>query len=174
MAEINTYTPGEKPVLALDVDGVFMMYSETRPEGCVLVPPYTAHVYCNPSVAKKLLPLTELCDPYYVTAHMNTAHEDIGKHLAFPEFDWVNIFKYRDSPGSLYQINGYRRRALETCFPDRPLTWVDDDLRPEDFDWGADRDQSGLATLLIKPDSEQGLQSRHITTIERWLGSLAA
>lgn len=175
MAEIRAPVEGEKPVLALDIDGVFILFGKTCPEGYTPLPnransPYR---FYKPAHKDLLIGVLDSFDPYYITSHRGGSHEDIGQPLGLPEFNWINFAMYTFHPDNNGESNDDRQMALENFFPQRSIVWMDDDLQEKNFEWAIERTNLGYPTLLIKPDSDRGLEEHHIDTIKRWLGELA-
>ena len=62
---------------------------------------------------------------------------------------------------------------MNTYFGSQPVAWIDDDHREKELAWSEARNADGAATLLIKPESEEGLQRNHIEEVKIWLGHLS-
>ena len=172
MAEINHPVEGEKPVLALDIDGVFSVLTRTPPKGFVLHPrPGNVSEYYNPAHGKWIKEFLPSFEAVYMTSHRSHSHEDIGRLLGLPELDWVNFFGFNEPNDE--SLNRERRPALERLFIDRPLVWIDDDLEEIDFAWASQRTEAGTETFVIKTHFETGLERAHIDEIHQWYGNLA-
>ncbi|MFI5270504.1 MAG: hypothetical protein ACHQT9_00470 [Candidatus Saccharimonadales bacterium] len=183
MARIGAPIGGEKPVLALDIDGVFNAmppefntpepYTYSPPAGFIENPDPINGLY-NPEHGlwiKEFLPIFEVV---YLTSHGGDSHEDIGVPLDLPELDWVDYSKYEMAGSkSIDNVNYARRLAVEHFFADRPLVWIDDDHQPRDFDWAAQRSEQGLSTLIVKPIYYVGLERHHIDEVHEWYGAQA-
>jgi hypothetical protein len=172
MSRLETYTPGEKPVVLFDIDGVLLVTPERNPGICP--PGYQAgprqgslYTFWNPSHGESIRKLLGYADVMYLTAHGPSSHEDIGQHLGLPEFPWINYWAYQGAG------NGERIVAAQEVCGDRPIAWVDDDHGAAEFYWAQHREGEGNPTLLIKPDSEQGIQSTDFQRVYDWAGALA-
>ena len=50
----------------------------------------------------------------------------------------------------------------------RPLAWIDDDLEPDALEWAARRTREGTNTLMVRPDGDVGLTSKHVDRLLRF------
>jgi hypothetical protein len=188
MEAINSPQGGEKPVLLLDVDGVLIVVDEEIPDRCpsgYKGGPRSPHEFYNPQHGEWIKELLPDVDLYWLTSHVQDAHGNIGQHLGLPEAPWVNFHEFErqqwreedekgfDFDAKSNNCNQARRVAIETFFGEHTIIWVDDSLTPKDFQWGMQRQYDGAPTLLMKPDSAEGLQHYHIDRAKAWLGQLA-
>jgi len=161
------------PVLLLDIDGVLLVMPEKNPGKCpgggfVPAPPeYDGYTFYNPTHSAWLNKLVLRMDAYYLSSHRGNSHKDIGQYLELPELDWIDYWQYESSG------QGKRIVAASERFPGRPVAWIDDDHDGAAFAWAEHRNADEAPTLVIKPDSEQGLNCHHIQEVERWLGGLS-
>lgn len=172
MKKLETYTPGEKPVVLFDVDGVILVTPERNPGICpsgYQAGPNQNSIYTfwNPSHGEHITRLSRLADIMYLTSHGSRAHKNIGQYLGLPEFPWINYWAYQQAG------NGERIVAAQAVCGDRPIAWIDDDHWATEFHWAHHREDEGSPTLLIKPNSEEGIQVADFVCIEDWIGSLA-
>ncbi len=177
MHKIETPQSGDKPVLLLDVDGVFLVSPEMLapdykpqvcPEGFRLRPntdnPY---IFYNPDHGAWMRSLLVEADTYYLTSLGPEAYEEVGDHLGLPRFAWVNYWAFPNT-----EAVGERVTAVTAIFPGRAVVWVDDEHKPAAYAWAEERTANGTPTLLIQPESEQGLQYEHVVQAKAWLGQL--
>lgn len=168
MSEIVAPPDGSKPVLLLDVDGVLLVVGKRPPPGFEVLKAAKDRVFYCRQHGPWIRDLLKLADTYYLTSHQKMAHHDIGRHLKLPRLDWINYGAFQDT------TIGERAAAAQALFPNRGLVWVDDDFRDYEFEWADTRVANGNPTLLVKPDSERGLQYEHIVAIHNWLGRIAS
>lgn len=170
MAEIHGPIPGDKPVLAMNIDGVFIVTREDCPAGYLPVPGATYQFY-NPDHAGWLHSLAEDFDPVYVSAHGMHSHRDMSELYDIPEFDWVDYRLFSRRAGD---FNYDRRSALAVYFAERQIAWVDGELRHMDHAWAKFRNVMHSPTAIIKTETREGLQRKHVDLLRLWLGSLAS
>jgi hypothetical protein len=172
MKKLETYTPGEKPALLFDVDGVLLVTPERNPGMC---PPgfqveprrNSPYTFWNPNHGEHMRELSRHADIMYLTSHGPRAHRNIGQYLGLPEFPWINYWAYQRAG------NGERIVAAQEVCGNRPIAWIDDDHWANEFYWAQHREEEGIPTLLIKPDSEKGMQITDFQRINSWIGALA-
>jgi hypothetical protein len=191
MKAINSPQGGENPVLVTDIDGVFLVADEEVPGRCP--PDWEAsprdrnrdrtYEFYNPRHGEWMKEILPDVDWYWLTSHNGNSHRDIGRHLYLPETDWIDLEPFDleqrqlqrpyDEERDSSNLNYARRKAIDTFFSHRALAWVEDELTPLDYHWAWRRKANEAPTLLVRPDSAEGLQYSQIHRIKAWLGQLA-
>jgi hypothetical protein len=185
MAEVLRPITDNKSALLLDVDGVFLMNKPS--EGLEPVDAADVHTtYYNPLHGDWLRKINQKITPYYLSARMYSAHEDLGNLLSIPEFDWINHMSYwlasrshtqpvkrTDPIDTIKWERGLRLDAVKHYLPTQNIVWIDDLLSTPEKEWADKRNAEGHNTLLIRPDDKIGLEEKHITEITQWIGALA-
>ena len=156
MAALEVPTTSTRPAILFDVDGTLIVRSPKRKR------PH------NPAHGGWIRSLSLDADIHYLSIIGIHAHEIVGKKLKLPEFDWINYPAYGpyDEPAS-------RALAITALFPDRPVTWIDNELGEAEFNWAAERNANHAPTLLVKTDTYRGIQKVHVNQITAWVGGLA-
>lgn len=108
-----------------------------------------------------------------MTSHHEEANRHIGPALGLPPLNWVHLPGAPKPRSVCSELNRERIGAIDNYFHGHPVVWVDDNTERLDAEWARNRDASGERTLIISPDSEEGLQVHDIETMLWWLGQLA-
>lgn len=59
--------------------------------------------------------------------------------------------------GSGDGIGGHKWPGILATVGDRPFVWVDDDAQDWQMDWCAKRTESGIPSLIVRPDADTGM-----------------
>lgn len=168
MPEVLSPPESNRPAVLLDIDGVLQVYSEVSPEGYVPEPEYPWLAY-NPLHGNWLRTINDLADIYYVSDWRGQAHDQIGRRLQLPEFDWINNDPYRHERSAVA-----RALAATALFENRPLVWIDDELGSSELQWAHTREKQFAPTLLVKTEREQGLTYFQFNLILGWLQTVVS
>ena len=152
----------QRPLLALDVDGVLNPFRATQAprkhfEG------YRRHtlkgyrLWLTPEHGKLLLDLD--LDIVWATTWEDDANELVAPLVGLPQTLPVLHMNF---PDDLRDDGCGKRPALSRFVETRPLIWVDDDLGASDYEWA---DSLAQPSLLLAPDPHVGLTRPHIEKI---------
>lgn len=176
-----------RPLLALDVDGVLNVAcspSVARGRGLVRdeikVPtPWSdgrwvrLRLHLDPTHGPALLALAanlgvELA---WATTWNHQANEVIAPRVGLPELPVIEV----PAPtGDLALTpHHWKRDAILAYAGDRPLAWLDDDLRLVDQGWADRRTSGGAPTLLLPTNADVGLRDEHLADVHSWVERLA-
>ncbi|WP_042407401.1 HAD domain-containing protein [Streptacidiphilus carbonis] len=171
-------SPGQRPLLFLDVDGPLIPFgatSEQLPGGYPLyqarserrdaeASPLLARI--NPALGHLLAAL-----PYelvWATTWMADANECVAPRLGLPQLpvvDWPDPTN-DDELGALH----WKTRPLLAWAAGRPFAWVDDEITDADRAWAVAHHPSPC--LLQRIDPSFGLQPEDFTRLGAWAAAL--
>lgn len=167
--------PSATPLLLVDVDGVLNAIvgnpCERRKEKLSEAPfeiEFLAHglpIRVPHGTRERIATLETLFECVWATSWEESARSDLAPHLGFGA-DWPFIRFKDDFPMSgTWKLPAVKRFAELPENSTRPLVWIDDDLEPDALEWAAGRMRSGPHTLMIRPDGDIGLTSRHLNRL---------
>jgi hypothetical protein len=145
-----------KPLLLLDVDGVFIPYAATEPP--VGFRRYTLlgePAWLAPHHGDWLRPLGDRFQLTWATGWEHDANRLIAPILGLPALPVIEF--PRDASGRFAKLP-----TLTQAVGERPLAWVDDELTPAAHDWASRRQRP---TLLLDADPAIGLTEEHVAAL---------
>lgn len=159
---------GDRPVLAVDVDGVVLLFGFKEPPQ----PPAArfemveGRVHCI-SVAggHRLLRLARQYDLVWATGWEDRANR-FGEMLGLPPYPNISFGRSARFGSADWKITPLQRYAAG-----RPLAWIDDSFDERCYDWARDRAEP---TLLIPTDPAVGLDDVQEEALSGWARSLEA
>lgn len=154
----------ERPVLAVDVDGVVSLFGFDDPAD----PPGDFHLidgmaHCISRKAGE--GLRRLADHYelvWASGWEDRANDYLPQLLGLPRALPYLTFDGRARFGTAH----WKLDALERYAGDRPLAWVDDCIDDSCRFWAQRRE---APTLLVPVDPSRGLTDAHVETLIRWV-----
>ena len=170
---MSTVTPGNRPLLLVDIDGVLSLFGPPARPG---TPALTlgdgtwhqvegiAHLLSSQAAAH-LLDLRSDFDLVWCSGWEERANEHLPHLLGLPVLPTLSFDR---NPGKgrahwkLAAIDAY-------AGPDRPLAWIDDALDDACREWAADRRGP---TLLVDTASHTGLTGAEAATLRAFAASL--
>jgi hypothetical protein len=157
-----------KPVLAVDVDGVISLFGFDGPledvPGNFQLIDGVAHCIAD-GVGPRLLRLSEHFEMVWATGWEERANDHLPHLLGLPDDLPVLTFGGRARFGSAH----WKLEALAEYAGDRPLAWIDDSLDESCHAWAAERP---APTLLVPTESEVGLTDAQVDAILDWARTL--
>lgn len=177
-----------RPLLALDVDGVLNVAcppATAKERGLVRdevkVPTFWSHgrhvrlrLHLDPTLVPALLTLAadlgvELT---WATTWNHQANEVIAPRVGLYELPVIEV---PPPPGGMTTLlpHHWKRDAILAYAGDRPLAWVDDDLRLADQEWADRRTSAGAPTLLLPTNEAVGLRGEHLEDVRAWVEGLS-
>jgi hypothetical protein len=154
----------ERPVLAVDVDGVISLFGF---EGPLDQAPGRFHLidgiaHCISDVAgPQLLRLADTYELIWATGWEDRANDHLPMLLGLPEKLPCLHFDGRARFGTAH----WKLDALDDYTGDRPLAWLDDSLDESCHAWAAQRH---APTLLVPTESDIGLTPAHTDALLTW------
>ncbi|MFL5870940.1 MAG: hypothetical protein ACJ75R_07645 [Solirubrobacterales bacterium] len=154
----------ERPVLAVDVDGVISLFGF---EGPLEQAPGRFHLidgiaHCISDVAgPQLLRLADTYELIWATGWEDRANDHLPMILGLRAKLPCLHFDGRARFGTAH----WKLEALDEYTGDRPLAWIDDSLDESCHTWAAQR---RAPTLLVPTESDIGLTPAHTEALLAW------
>lgn len=158
----------EKPILAVDVDGVISLFGfEEPPERSrARFQLVDGMVHCISLVAgDRLNRLGEHFELVWATGWEEKANFYLPDLLGIPELPFVS-FDGAARFGSAH----WKLGPLEEFAAGRALAWIDDNFNEGCYEWAKQREES---TLLVPTESHLGIEEAHVGTLESWARELS-
>ncbi len=154
----------DRPVLAVDVDGVISLFGFEGPlnqvGGRFHLIDGVAH--CISDVAgSQLVRLADAYELIWATGWEDRANDHLPLILGLPGELPCLRFDGRARFGSAH----WKLEAIDEYAGDRPLAWVDDNLDETCHAWAAKR---AAPTLLVPTESDVGLTEAHTGALLSW------
>jgi len=154
----------QRPLLAVDVDGVISLFGFDGPLDQV---PGRFHLidgiaHCISDVAgAELAKLAETYELIWATGWEDRANDHLPLLLGLPTALPCLRFDGRARFGTAH----WKLEAIEEFGGSRPLAWIDDSLDETCYEWAAQRP---APTLLVRTESDVGLTSAHTEALLAW------
>jgi Swiss Army Knife RNA repair-like protein len=154
----------ERPLLALDVDGVISLFGF---EGPLEEVPGRFHLidgmaHCIPEgIGDRLRRLADDYEIVWATGWEDRANERLPEILGLPGELPFLTFDGNARFGSAH----WKIDAIDRYAGDRPLAWVDDCLDPSCRAWALDR---AAPTKLVSTEPDEGLTDAHVEALIAW------
>jgi len=154
---------GERPVLAVDVDGVISLFGfdETPPSsvGRFHLIDGMPH-FISTAAADRLERLSDHYELIWATGWEERANEYLTGLLGLPTLP-VLTFGSDARFGSAH----WKLGPIGEYAAGRPLAWIDDSLSEDCHEWAKERSEP---TLLVPTESELGIEEAHVEVLRRW------
>ena len=155
---------GEKPILAVDVDGVISLFGF---DGDPHDAPGRFHLidgiaHCiDEGVGTRLLRLARRFELIWATGWEDRANDRLPTILGLPgELPYLTF-----DGNARFGTAHWKVEAIDRYARQRPLAWIDDCLDESCHAWAAARD---APTLLLSIESARGLADEDVETLLRW------
>jgi hypothetical protein len=165
----NTLQTRSKPILFLDIDGVFSLFDfdvDERPPGAFHNVEGLAH-FLSATAAEHLQALGATFELVWCSGWEERANEHLPHLLGLP--GPLPYLKFVRSPGRASAH--WKLAAVEAHAGERPLAWVDDSFNEACHEWAARRSSP---TLLVPTSPATGLTDSDVRRLAQWAGSLSA
>lgn len=157
-------TPPQRPVLAVDVDGVISLFGFDGPldevGGKFHLIDGIAHCISH-ATGSQLARLGEVYELIWATGWEERANDQLPLILGLPAELPALRFDGRARFGTAH----WKLDALAEYSKQRPLAWLDDSFDESCHAWAAAR---AAPTLLVATDSAVGLTEGHTETLLAW------
>jgi len=154
----------DRPILAVDVDGVISLFGFEEPlnqaPGKFHLIDGMAHCISD-AAGPELLRLGEVYELVWATGWEDRANDRLPQLLGLPGELPTLRFDGRARFGTAH----WKLEALEEYSKKRPLAWIDDSLDESCYEWAAARE---APTLLVPTESDVGLTSEHTERLLDW------
>jgi hypothetical protein len=164
MVATLTPVPAERPILALDVDGVISLFGFEGPLGDA---PGKFHLidgiaHCIPEgLDERLRRLAEAYEIVWATGWEDRANELLLQILGIEE-----ALPYLTFDGSArFGTAHWKIGPIAEYAGDRPVAWIDDCIDEECRAWASER---AAPTLLVHTRADEGLTEEHVETLLDW------
>jgi hypothetical protein len=155
----------DRPILAVDVDGVISLFGFADPAdalGEFLLIDGITHCISH-HVGERLRRLSDWYDLVWATGWEERANDHLPALLGLEELPYLT-FDGRARFGSAH----WKLDAIGAYAGDRPLAWIDDCIDESCRYWAHMRD---APTLLVRVESDRGLEEAHTETLIAWAKS---
>jgi hypothetical protein len=157
----------ERPVLAVDVDGVISLFGFEEPPGASAArfELVDGMVHCiSIAAGERLKRLSELYDMVWATGWEEKANDYLPNILGLPELPHVSFdgaARFGSAHWKLGPLDEYGRG--------RALAWIDDSFDESCYEWARTREEP---TLLVPTESELGLEEVQVEALTAWASGL--
>jgi hypothetical protein len=156
----------ERPILAVDVDGVISLFGlqdPTTAPGEFHIIDGVAHCISR-AAGKRLLRLSSWYELVWATGWEERANDHLPGLLGLPAELPYLTFDGRARFGSAH----WKLDAIGAYAGDRPLAWIDDCIDESCRYWAHMRDSP---TLVVPVESDRGLEQAHTEALIAWVKS---
>jgi len=161
---------GERPILAVDIDGVISLFDFDQPIEPGRTDPadipgqfhlIDGMLHCiSLETGPRLNRLADAYELIWASGWEDRANDHLPAILGVPELPHLT-FDGRARFGTAH----WKLEAIEEYAGSRPLAWIDDNLDESCFEWARTRD---APTLLVPTESDVGLTESHVGALESW------
>ncbi len=163
----------QKPVLAIDVDGVISLFGFEAPP-----PAETARFelidgtpHCiSLAAGERLNRLAGRFEMVWATGWQDRANDRLPEIIGLGPLPVIEF----DGPG-VAPLSGpahWKLGPLDSFVGRRAVAWIDDSFDQSCFEWAEARDSGGSPTLLVPTEPDLGIEEGHVAALEHWSGSL--
>ncbi len=156
----------QRPILAVDVDGVISLFGFDAPldqvRGRFHLIDGVAHCISD-AAGPQLARLSDVFELIWATGWEQRANDHLPLILGLPEELPCLRFDGRARFGSAH----WKLEAIDEYARDRPLAWIDDNIDEACHAWAARR---AAPTLLAPTESDIGLTEAHTEALLSWAG----
>jgi hypothetical protein len=161
----------DRPVLAIDIDGVISLFGfvESMQPGAAGARKAPGEFHLIDGMLHCIAPetgprLNRLADSYelvWASGWEDRANDHLPGILGVPELPYLT-FDGQAQFGTAH----WKLGALDEYAGARPLAWIDDSLDESCYEWAEMRQ---APTLLVPTESDVGLLDSHVEALESWV-----
>jgi hypothetical protein len=153
----------DKPVLAVDVDGVISLFGYDQPTeeapGELLLVDGVLHCIST-ATGPRLNRLADTYELVWASGWEDRANDHLPPILGMPTLPYLTF-----GGDARFGSAHWKLGAIGSYAGSRPLAWIDDSLDPSCYEWARSRD---APTLLVPTDPGIGLEEGHVAALESW------
>lgn len=160
----------ERPILAVDIDGVISLFGfDQPPEGSMVkFELIDGMVHCiSLAAGERLRRLAQDYDLVWASGWEERANDSLPQLLGLPELPTIGFDGTARFGTSHWKLN-----PIERFVGERPLAWIDDSLESECYAWAHRRNKVVAPTLLVPTESDRGLEEAHAEALHSWANGL--
>ena len=160
----------DRPILAVDIDGVISLFGFDQPIEPGRVDPEKAPgefhlidgmLHCIAlETGPRLNRLGETYELVWASGWEDRANDHLPDILGVPTLPYLT-FDGRAQFGTAH----WKLEALDEYAGSRPLAWIDDNLDESCYEWSEKR---SAPTLLVPTESDVGLTEAQVEALETW------
>ena len=170
MPHFRKKTVDERPILAVDIDGVISLFGFDQPMEPGRADPEKAPgefhlidgmLHCIAlETGPRLNRLAETYELVWASGWEDRANDHLPNILGVPELPYLTF-----DGGARFGTAHWKLDALEEYAGSRALAWIDDSLDESCYEWAEKRQ---APTLLVPTESDVGLIEGHVEALESW------
>jgi len=169
--------PDDRPLLAIDVDGVISLFGfeESPPLSAVRWELIDGTVYClSIAASERILRLADRFELVWATGWQDRANDRLSLLTGIGPLPVIEFDAHRKAgDASTTTFAHWKLGAIDEFCGDRPVAWIDDSFDQSCYDWAADRERAGAATLLVPTDPAIGFEEAQASAMADWADSLS-
>ena len=157
----------DRPILAIDVDGVISLFGFDEPPASTVArfELIDGVVHCiSLPAGERLRRLGDHYDMVWATGWEEKANDYMPNVLGMPELPFLT-FEGAARFGSAH----WKLAPLDKYGKGRPMAWIDDSFDESCYEWARERDEP---TLLVPTESDLGLEEAQTEALIAWARSL--
>ncbi len=156
----------ERPILAVDVDGVISLFGFEEPPDRKLASFQLVDgmMHCiSIAAGARLRRLAESYELIWATGWEDRANDVLPGLLGLPELPVV-----RFDGAARFGSAHWKLGPLDEFGGLRPLAWIDDSFDSSCYEWAQARQARGAPTLLVPTESDRGLEEAQTEALDSW------
>jgi hypothetical protein len=157
----------ERPILAVDVDGVISLFGFDEPPDRNLArfELIDGMVHCiSIAAGDRLRRLSDHYELVWATGWEHRANDMLAPMLGLPDLPVVTF-----DGAARFGTAHWKLGPLDTYAGGRPLAWIDDSFDDSCYAWAKERE---APTLLVPTESPVGLEEAQTEALAAWAGEL--
>jgi hypothetical protein len=160
----------QRPILAVDVDGVISLFGFDDPpdRSVAKFELIDGMVHCiSLAAGERLRRLAKLYDLVWATGWEDRANDRLPPLLGLPELPCLHF-----DGAARFGTAHWKLGPLEAYAEWRPLAWIDDSFDESCYEWARGRQARGAPTLLVPTESHLGLEEAQTEALAAWARGL--
>lgn len=176
-ARQNGTASGERPILAIDVDGVISLFGfdEVPPPEVARFELIDGTPHCiSTAAADRIRRVSEHFDPVWATGWQDRANDRLSLVTGIGPLPVIEFDAHREQGAAGTTAAHWKLGAIDAFCGDRALAWIDDSFDRSCFEWADAREAGGAPTLLVPTEPEIGFEEAQAVATADWAASLAS